>query len=111
MNVVGHNNKGVHFDAGETLPQRFPNPASHSSRVIQAHLVAGHVAETTCHALSDNGDEIGACLGVVIPLQADGPAAVDAQVIVHAAAVPGRPKGSPLRLAPVGIGLGEKAAV
>ena len=80
VDVVGHDDKRVNVGARIKHRQFVPNLLDHQARIIQPHDPIDDLAEKARSALHAEGDGIRPRPGIVITLQAEGPAMVPIRV-------------------------------
>jgi hypothetical protein len=83
MDMIGHDHKGVRFDARIMARQLVPCRLHHPPGVIQQHFAAYDIPEETRMILRADGDEIRPGLGVIIIHQPDGSPMMFLRVIFH----------------------------
>ena len=81
VDVVGHHGEFVQFDGWEPVRNSIPDRTDHLPCVVQAHPLIGHVTEQTETVLRNNGEEVCARPGVIVPSQADRPAVMAVRVV------------------------------
>src|SRR5688500_8543989 len=88
VDVVGHDDKRVNVGARIKHRQFVPNTLNHLARTIQSHGPIDDLAEKARSGLHAEGDEIRPRPGIVITLQAKGPAMVPIRVKCQDTALP-----------------------
>ncbi|MFA5653990.1 MAG: hypothetical protein WDA72_07765, partial [Desulfomonilia bacterium] len=69
VEMIWHDDPGVQFDFMAYCAGFYPFIRNDFPCVIQSHFALNDVPEQTLSILGAKGDEIGACLRIIIPLQ------------------------------------------
>lgn len=67
VDVIGHHTKYIQFDNWKSDWQFLPFLQDHSSRIVQAHLLADYVAKQARPILRTDGNEIRPSLRIIMP--------------------------------------------